>query len=163
MFFSVFPYPHLSFSSFSVSQKRYSAILTGIHRHNINALSVVIFSIHLFSDTVCCSFANHSKEIGTGKTISKFFDQLYRQRRDNFLTVVSPLFLQNILADTVADLPVKNRQSGVNRDGDIMPGNFNERPDITDKIAGNGLVVCFYNLFSRFLFHILTALLISPL
>jgi hypothetical protein len=37
-----------------------------------------------------------------------------------------------------------------------MPGSFNKRTDISDKIAGNGLVICFCNLFSRFLFHIST-------
>jgi hypothetical protein len=45
--------------------------------------------------------------------------------------------------DAAADLPVKNGQTGVNRNGDIIPGSFNEPADITDKIAGNGLVVFF--------------------
>ncbi len=44
-----------------------------------------------------------------------------------------------------ADLPVKNGQSGVNRDGNILPGSFNERTDIADKIAGKGHVVFFCN------------------
>jgi len=60
----------------------------------------------------------------------------------------------------LSGLGVKNCQSGVNRNGHIVPGSFDERTDIADKIAGNRFVVCFCNLGSRFLFHILTPALI---
>ena len=43
------------------------------------------------------------------------------------------------MPNPIADLPVKNGQAGINRKGNIMSGSFNERTDITDKIAGNNL------------------------
>ena len=72
------------------------------------------------------------KSAGAGKTISEFLNQLYQQCRDNSLTVVCPLFFQNILPDTVADLSVKNGKAGVNSNGNILPRSFYEPADITN-------------------------------
>jgi hypothetical protein len=61
--------------------------------------------------------------------------QPYRQRRDDPLAVLGPLLLQDLPSDTVAHLPIQQREAGVDRLSDVLPRRKNELADVVQQVA----------------------------
>ena len=73
---------------------------------------------------------HHSPEVLLGESSSVRFDQLSRPRSDNPLSVFRPLTLQYFFVDPLPDLPVENRQAGVDRNGHSRARLFDHPADV---------------------------------
>ena len=67
---------------------------------------------------------NHSRQIGPIKPSSILGGQLLRQRGNNLLPVLSPLFVQHVITNSLADSPIQLDQGRVHGPRRILPRPF---------------------------------------
>nr|WP_238602980.1 hypothetical protein [Fimbriiglobus ruber] len=76
---------------------------------------------------------DHPGQIPGAKSFAELRDQFCRQCRQNFLPVFCPLVPKYFRSDTVADLPIKQSESRVDRSGNLFASLSNEVPEISQQ------------------------------
>ena len=79
---------------------------------------------------------DHAAQVLVTKAPSKFLLQLSPQRGDNLLSVLRPFLPQHLTPDAVADLPVEQRESRVDRPCHAFTGLHNHFPHVGQQAAG---------------------------